>query len=112
MKKPASDPDPLATERDLSGKATVRRGKAGKVAPAAAVEPHNIKVRISIKLDADVLAYFKEQAQQPGALPYQTRINQTLRAAMEAERGTFPGESLVEDDRFVDALAERIRRRL
>ena len=42
------------------------------------VEP--VKVALSIKLDADVLAWFKSNG--PG---YQTRINQTLRNAMQSE---------------------------
>jgi hypothetical protein len=81
------------------------------VASAEALEPRNIKVQISIKLDADVLEYFKERARRQGAAPYQTQINQALRDAMDQDRGGFPGEALVRDDRFVDAIAERLKQR-
>ncbi len=104
--------DPLAKERDLTGKKIVRRRDVNKLLSAAAIEPRNIKVQISIKLDADVLEYFKERARRTGAAPYQTQINQILRDAMGQDRGEFPGEALVRDDRFVDAIAERIKRRL
>jgi uncharacterized protein (DUF4415 family) len=112
MKKGNEDADPLATERDLSGKKLVRRRDVGKVIPTAALEPRNIKVQISIKLDADVLEYFKERARQPGAPAYQTQINQALRAVMELPEEGFPGEALVRDDRFVAAITERIKPRL
>jgi uncharacterized protein (DUF4415 family) len=39
------------------------------------------KTSVTVRLDADVLAWFKEQG--PG---YQTRINRTLRRAMAEER--------------------------
>jgi uncharacterized protein (DUF4415 family) len=48
-------------------------------------EPKQTKVRISIYLDADVLAYFRDRAAQPNAAPYQTQINNELRAIMEPQ---------------------------
>jgi uncharacterized protein (DUF4415 family) len=112
MKKANDESDPLAAPRALTGKAIVRRGAAGKVASREAVEPRNIKVQISIKLDADVLEHFKARANQPGATPYQTQINQVLRDAMERDRDSFPGEALIRDERFVDALAKKVQQRL
>ena len=112
MKKASSKIDPLASGRDLSDKKFVRRGEVGKVVPAEAVDPRNIKVQISIKLDADVLEYFKTRAQRPGAPPYQTQINQALRAVMDRDPESFPGEDLVRDERFVAAITERIKARL
>jgi hypothetical protein len=76
------------------------------------MKPHNIKVQISINLDADVLEYFKERARRPGAPAYQTQINLALREVMEHDREGFPGEALVRDDRFVAAITERIKARL
>ena len=111
MKK-ASSTDPLATRRDLSSKKFVRRRSAGKLVPAKAVEPRNIKVQISIKLDADVLEYFKARAQHPGAAAYQTQINQALRDVMNRDPESFPGEDLVRDERFVAAITERVKTRL
>ena len=34
-------------------------------------------------LDADILDFFKERAKEPNASPYQTQINNELRAVME-----------------------------
>lgn len=46
-------------------------------------ELHNIKVCVTIRLDLDVLNYFKELAAQPNAVPYETQINKELRAFVE-----------------------------
>lgn len=45
----------------------------------------NCKVRITIYIDADILAYFKKRAARPFAAPYQTQINAALRQFMEWE---------------------------
>jgi uncharacterized protein (DUF4415 family) len=111
-KKLDKNSDPLARERNLSGKRGVRRGPAGKVVSREAMEPRNIKVHISIKLDADVLEYFKERAAQPGGTPYQTQINKVLREAMERGPEEFPGASLLKSERFLSAITNRIRQRL
>lgn len=104
--------DPLVSERDLTGKKIVRRRDVGKVIPPQALDPRNIKVDVSIKLDGDIVEYFKKQSQMPGALPYQVQINQALREAMDREGEEFPGEALTKDERFVAAIAERIRQNL
>jgi uncharacterized protein (DUF4415 family) len=73
------------------------------------------KVKISILLDADVLAYFRARAEQPHAAPYQTQINQELRQLMErdhrqpaksAAAGNYA--SLLDDPAFIAAVAERV----
>ena len=104
--------DPLAKERDLRGKKVVRRRDAGKVVSAEALEPRNIKVHISIKLDADVLDYFKQRARRSGAPPYQTQINQALRQVIDRDREGFRAEALLRDDRLLDAIAEWVKQRL
>lgn len=96
MKKENSDIDPLAKERDLAGKKMIRGRDAGKVVSPEALDPRNIKVQISIKLDADILEYFEERASKPGAPSYQTQINQALRETIERER--VPGEPVSGDD--------------
>ena len=48
---------------------------------ATLVEP-DTKQRITIRLDADVLAFFQQQGRG-----YQTRINNVLRSYMEALKG-------------------------
>ena len=112
MKTLNEDVDPLAAERDLSSKRGKRRGIAGKVASREATEPHNIKVQISIKLDSDVLEHFKARAKLPGAVPYQTQINQALRQVMQHQQTDLPHAELLNDEQFLAALTDRIKARL
>lgn len=93
MKKPNNAIDPLAEERDLASKKVVRRRDAGKVVAPEALEPRNIKVQISIELDADVLEYFKAQASKLGASSYETPINQALRDVLNREGETSTREA-------------------
>jgi uncharacterized protein (DUF4415 family) len=69
------------------------------------------KVRVTMYLDADVLEYFKGRAAQPNAAPYQTQINGELRTVMERNDGGGSYSSLVNDDRFISAVAERVQER-
>ena len=77
--------------------------------------PQTSKVKISILLDADVLAYFRARAKQPHAAPYQTQINQELRQLMERDQRQ-PTKSaaasdyagLLDDPAFIAAVAERV----
>ena len=69
------DPDNPAWTEDMLGAPILRRGRGPQVAPT--------KVLTSIRLDADVLDYFKST----GA-GYQSRINAVLRN--ELERRTTP----------------------
>ena len=55
-------------------------GKRGAVVPATG------KTRITIMLDDDVLAFFREQAEAQG-IGYQTLINADLRKAMQPPQG-------------------------
>ena len=64
-----SDPDNPAWTEDMLGAPVVRRGRGPQAAPT--------KVLASLRLDADVLDYFKSQ----GA-GYQSRINDSLREAV------------------------------
>jgi len=57
------------------------RAKRGAVLPLA---PR--KTRITIRLDDDVLAWFRSRVHQAGGGNYQTLINQALRDAMEESR--------------------------
>ena len=67
------------------------------------------KVRVTIYLDADVLDYFKGRAAQPNAAPYQTQINSELRKVLERDSGE-PYSALIADERFIEAVAARIRK--
>lgn len=89
--------------------------------------PQKAKVRISIHLDADVLAHFRARAAQPHAAPYQTQINNELRTIMEREvaaraankasaksaakatRSPADYSALLDDPKFIAAVAERVR---
>jgi len=64
-----SDPDNPAWTEDMLGAPVLRRGRGPQLAPT--------KVLTSIRLDADVLEYFKAQG-----TGYQSRINETLRRAV------------------------------
>ena len=50
------------------------RGKRGSVVPS---DPN--KVRITIRLDADIINHFKSQVNNAGGGNYQTLINEALR---------------------------------
>jgi len=50
------------------------KGKRGAVISS---DPN--KVRITIRLDADIISYFKEQVHKAGGGNYQTMINNALR---------------------------------
>ena len=64
-----SDSDNPAWTEDMLGAPVVRRGRGPQAAPT--------KVLTSIRLDADVLDYFKSQG-----TGYQSRINDALRKAV------------------------------
>jgi uncharacterized protein (DUF4415 family) len=106
------------TEQDSKAKKSAGARKAGtKRAPRpnqtgpGKVKTSARKVRVSMFLDADVIEYFKGRAGLPNAAPYQTQINSELRAVMELNDRGAPYLFLVDDDRFIAAVAERLRRR-
>jgi uncharacterized protein (DUF4415 family) len=61
------------------------KGKRGAVVP---VPPG--KERITIRLDCDILDYFRDQVEQAGGGNYQTVINNVLRDYMEGQKSA-PG---------------------
>jgi len=87
-----------------------RRVKPERVASEEDMRPSNTKVKVTIYLDLDVLNYFRRRAAQPNAAPYQTQINNELRAVMEKGAG-HPYSALVNDQEFIAAVAERVRDR-
>ena len=60
------------------------------------------------------MEFFKARASEPNAAPYQTQINVALRAFMEKSATVVDPEvsSLLSNETFVSALAERIRKRI
>lgn len=57
------------------------RGKRGAIDPTPSG-----KTRITIRLDDEVLAWFREQADSAGGGNYQTMINETLRQYIQQHR--------------------------
>ena len=60
-------------------------GKRGAVADSPG------KTRITIMLDADVIEFFRAEAESEG-IGYQTRINAVLRAAIDGANVPKPGD--------------------
>lgn len=71
------------------------------------------KVRVTIALDLDVVEHFKAEAKRPGALPYQTQINQALRRAAFDDTAdvAIVKAALLHDRDFLKAVAEAVERR-
>ena len=54
------------------------KGRRGAVVP-----PSGKKVRITIRLDRDIIEWFRSRAEEQGGGNYQTMLNNALRAYME-----------------------------
>lgn len=68
-----NDPDNPAWTEDMLGAPVIKRGRGPQATPT--------KILTSVRLDADILEYFKSQGEG-----YQSRINAALR--MELERNS------------------------
>lgn len=79
----------IRKELGLSSKARILRPEEMHWPRPDALEPKNIKVRISIWLDLDILDFFKARAEAGGG-KYQTQINAALRRLMENEQTDTP----------------------
>ena len=90
-KKKLSKNSKSVTKKTGRGKISSLRASAEEVIARPATESHSTprrvaKKRITLFLDADVLASFQESG-----LGYQTRINQALRKVMRAEMRAHRG---------------------
>ena len=56
--------------------------RATRFARTEDIEKRNIKMTVSIRLDGDIVDFFKSRAAGPNAAPYQTQINTALREYM------------------------------
>lgn len=56
------------------------KGKRGPI-----ITPDPSKIRITIRLDADIIEYFKNQVLEAGGGNYQSLINNALRHHIEAD---------------------------
>ncbi len=70
------------------------------------------KIKVSIFLDADILDFLKELAAKPNAAPFQTQINNELRALMEKKQFTSDEVvtlTMLENPKFLSSLAEKLK---
>jgi uncharacterized protein (DUF4415 family) len=89
-----------------------RRGGFLERHPEALAGKIETKIGIYIKLDRDILQFFKERANKPNAAPYQTQINSALRAFIERSNPGSDFSELLNNETFIAAVAERLRRRV
>jgi uncharacterized protein (DUF4415 family) len=101
--------DEMRKEYDFSkgqrGRYTSRIGKGD-------TDLKNVKVRVTLYLDGDVVEYFKRRASEPNAAPYQTQINGELRRITESGPANSPYRELTENDAVISAVTERLAQRL
>jgi uncharacterized protein (DUF4415 family) len=88
----------------------LRRIQRRHITKPGEVTLREAKVRVTMYLDADILEYFKERAAQPNAAPYQTQINNELRNVLEGQSSAGRYADLVNDERFIEAVAKKLRR--
>lgn len=72
-------------ERSMKAKEyNFEKGKRGAV-----VKPSPSKIRITIRIDKDILSWFRNQVHKAGGGNYQTLIDQALREYMQVHEGTL-----------------------
>ncbi len=69
------------------------------------------KVGIYIKIDQDVLKFFKSRAARPNSAPYQTQINNALRAFMQESREEPQFAEFLNNEDFISAVAKKVRKK-
>ena len=81
--------------------------------PREAFEPRNIKVRVNMYLDLDVVEFFKKRASEPGAAAYQTQINAELRGMIEQAQTpeSDPVAALRQASRLINTATGQIEKR-
>jgi len=89
-----------------------RRGGFLERHPEALSQKLETKIGIYIKIDRDILQFFKDRAKKPNAAPYQTQINNALRVSMEKPQGRSDFLELLDNETFIAAVAERVRRKV
>ena len=79
------------------------------------INPTDAKIKMTMFIDGDILQHFKKRAENSNAAPYQTQINQELRAIMErdlvkeTEKLDEVAEKLVNNPGFLNAISERLK---
>jgi uncharacterized protein (DUF4415 family) len=100
----------MRQEYELNKLKVKRRGPLPAFRDAA---ERPLKIRITITLDQDLVEHFKSEAAKPGALPYQTQINQALRKSLtgdelRTEQTENVKEALLKDTDFLREVAHRL----
>ncbi len=84
-----------------------QRGRyTGKI-KSGDTDPRNCKVTVTIQLDADIVQHFKELAAESGS-SFENQINNVLRDDIEPTEQAQTRSSLVDDERFISAVAKRV----
>jgi uncharacterized protein (DUF4415 family) len=83
-----------------------------------ATDLRNVEVGIHIKLDADIVEFFKARAAEPNAAPYQTQINTALREIVDNRTSQTPPRlveavagQLLRDPAFIESVRSKTRGR-
>ena len=83
-----------------------------RIARPEDLEPRNIKLIITVRIDSDIVDFFKKRADKPGAPGYQTQMNDALRAFMERSHHLpMEAATLLENETFIKAVADKVRQR-
>jgi len=109
-KDKSKDVTTTVTQKDYERE--LRRGGFLERHPEALTEKIETKIGIYIKLDRDILNFFKQRARSANAAPYQTQINNALRAFMERKEIKPDFSELIDNETFIDAVAKRVRRKV
>ena len=103
------------TDDDIQKPGKHRFRRTTRVAESEDVLPSNIKVQITLRVDLDILEYFKKRASEPRAAPYQTQINAELRKIMESDspdnepKLAKDVKDLASNKDFIRAVAEQLK---
>lgn len=73
-----------------------------------ATDLKNCKVKVSMYVDADILQYFKNRADQPNAAAYQTQINNELRKVMDNGSAEVVEADILNNKKFLKALKKKL----
>lgn len=82
-----------------------------RVPPERIYKPDDVKVRITLEVDGDVLMHIRQRAEKENAESYQTTMNQILRAEMERDLSNAKPtvEDLTKNKKFIQAVAEQVK---
>lgn len=82
-----------------------------RVSPERVYQPNEVKVKITLEVDGDVLMYFRQLAESEDAESYQVKMNEILRAEMESksENAKTKVVELTKNKEFIQAVAEQVK---